>query len=123
MRKGGASCVAQPGANAEKNLGAVAPARECSLASTIRPLFGRHVRGAHLAPDPAAESSQLDRCRVLDAGRRIRLALAGGEIDHGLGELVRIAGHSGALRHARSVRLTPASRQPTGGFKLSHYPA
>jgi hypothetical protein len=92
-----------------ESLGAVAPAGLRSLASAIRPFLGRHCGGSRLAADLATDPPEFDRSRVFDAGRRVRLALASGEIHHGLGELVRVSGHSGALRHNPvSVAVVPS---------------
>jgi hypothetical protein len=58
---------------------------------------------------------KLDRERVLRGTRRIRLALAGGEVHYGFGELVRVAGHSGALWHSRIMGPALAPSQMIGG--------
>jgi len=55
--------------------------------------------------DLGVSSPQLDRQRVLRRTRRVRLALTRSEVHYGLGELVGIAGHSGALWHGPSVGL------------------
>jgi hypothetical protein len=116
MRERSDSSLSQAGAVAEKRLGSGGtPAGERSLASAIGTFLGGEGRGSGLAALQPTHPSKLDRSRVLRRTRRIRLALAGGEIHYGLGELVRVAGHSGALRHTLIMRPTTPASQILGG--------
>jgi len=113
MRERSANSLSQAGAVSEKRLGSGGtPAGERSLASAIGAFLWREGRGSGLATLQPAAPTKLDSQRVLRRTRRVRLTLSGGEVHYGLGELVRVSGHSGALWHDRIMGPTARTSQP-----------
>src|SRR5439155_9064427 len=97
MREHRANCVAHADAPGEIRSGrGRSPASLSGLASAIPTFLGSHRSGSGLPTFETSTPTKLNRSRVLFGHGRIRLALAGGEVHHGFGELVRVTGHSGA---------------------------
>src|SRR5206468_2785990 len=115
MRERCANCMSQVGETEEESLvSGLSPAGERGLSGTRLSFLRGQLRRPRLATHETATTAEIDRGRVLGTWFRIGLALTSGEVHHGLGKLVRVSGHSGALRHGPSLRLLPSIRQTFG---------